>query len=138
MDGTTQKSNTSNEKNIKKNREEKLMESKIESEILKKVLNGIEDPQERNQILLKKCVENERQLRTLQIQQKQNQKTIHDFILEKDNLQAELTRVFNTKSKLESLCRELQNQNKSIKVCLYKRNKTYVMILNGRYICFYN
>lgn len=117
MEGPSAKSNvtTTNEKVVKKNREEKLMEQKIESEIVKKVLNGIDDPQQKNQILLKRCVESERQLKVLLQQQKQNQKTLQDFILEKDNLTAELTRVVNTKSKLESLCRELQHQNKTIK-----------------------
>ncbi|XP_070504521.1 beta-taxilin-like isoform X2 [Chironomus tepperi] len=117
MDGPSGKSNNTaaNEKVVKKNREEKLMEQKIESEIVKKVLNGIDDPQQKNQILLKRCVESERQLKVLLQQQKQNQKTIQDFILDKDNLTAELTRVANTKSKLESLCRELQHQNKTIK-----------------------
>lgn len=124
MEAPTTKSNNNsnnnapvvNEKVVKKNREEKLMEQKIESEILKKVLNGVDDPQQKNQILLKRCVENERQVKVLLQTQKQNQKTIQDFLLEKDNLQAELTRVLNTKSKLESLCRELQHQNKTIKV----------------------
>lgn len=119
MEGPSAKSSNvtaTNEKVVKKNREEKLMEQKIESEIVKKVLNGIDDPQQKNQILLKRCVESERQLKVLLQQQKQNQKTLQDFILEKDNLTAELTRVVNTKSKLESLCRELQHQNKTIKV----------------------
>lgn len=111
MEGNTVKSNAPVEKVIKKNREEKLMEQKIESELLKKVLNGIDDPQKKYEILLKKCVESERILR-------QNQRTIQDFILEKDNLQA-------TKSKLESLCRELQHQNKTIKVNFQNFNELF-------------
>lgn len=115
MEGPVAKTST-NEKVVKKNREEKLMEQKIESEILKKVLNGIDDPQQRNQILLKRCVEAERLLKITQQQQKQNQKTMQDLLQEKDNLQADFQRIGFTKSKLESLCRELQNQNKTIKV----------------------
>jgi hypothetical protein len=101
---------------VKKNREEKLMEQKIESDILKKVLNGVDDVQQKNQILLKRCVEAERLLKTSQQQQKQSQKTLHDLLQDKDNLQAELQRVVSTKGKLENLCRELQHQNKTIKV----------------------
>ncbi|KAG5681272.1 hypothetical protein PVAND_010723 [Polypedilum vanderplanki] len=105
---------TTNDKVVKKNREEKILDQKIEND-LKKILSSIEDPSQKNQILLKRCVEAERQLKIALQQQKNNQKTVHDLLKEKDNLQAEYTRVINTKSKLESLCRELQNQNKSIK-----------------------
>lgn len=104
------------EKIAKKTREEKLREQKIESEILK-ALNGITDPEQKFQALLHRCVEAERISRSGTLQQKQNQKTIETLLIEKDNLAAEHQRILSTKSKLESLCRELQNQNKSIKVC---------------------
>lgn len=114
MEGPATNSHKANEKAVKKNREEKLMEQKIESEI-KKVLNGIEDPQQKIQILLRRCVESERQLKSSQITQKQNQKTIADLLQEKDNLSADYNRITDIKQKLENLCRELQHQNKTIK-----------------------
>lgn len=113
MDGPTAKVA---EKIAKKTREEKLREQKIESEI-QKALNGITDPEQKFQALLHRCVEAERISRSATLQQKQNQKTIETLLIEKDNLAAEHQRILLTKSKLESLCRELQNQNKAIKVC---------------------
>lgn len=115
MEGPATNSQKQTEKAVKKNREEKLMEQKIESEIVKKVLNGIEDPQQKIQILLKRCVESERQLKGSQLTQKQNQKTIADLLQEKDNLSADFNRITDIKQKLENLCRELQHQNKTIK-----------------------
>ena len=112
MEGPTAKAV---EKIVKKTREEKLREQKIESEIVK-ALNAISDPDQKYQALLHRCVEAERISRAAQLQQKQNQKTIETLLIEKDNLGAEHQRILSTKSKLESLCRELQNQNKFIKV----------------------
>jgi hypothetical protein len=88
MEGPAAKA--SNDKALKKNREEKLMEQKIESEIVKKVLNGVEDPQQKIQILLKRCVEAERLVKSSQLSQKQNQKTITDLLQEKDKIAGEL------------------------------------------------
>lgn len=121
MEGPTAKAT---EKIVKKTREEKLREQKIESEILKS-LNAIAEPEQKFQALLHRCVEAERISRSAQLQQKQNQKTVETLLLEKDNLSAEYQRVMLTKSKLESLCRELQSQNKIIKVssfCLLHRS----------------
>lgn len=112
MEGTTAKTA---EKVAKKSREEKLREQKIESEILK-ALNGIADPEQKFQTLLHRCVEAEKISKAAQLQQKQNQKTIETLLIDKDNLSAEHQRTLLTKSKLESLCRELQSQNKTIKV----------------------
>lgn len=128
MEGPTAKAA---EKIAKKTREEKLREQKIESEILKS-LNAIAVPEQKFQALLQRCVEAERISRSAQLQQKQNQKTIETLLLEKDNLAAEHQRILSTKAKLESLCRELQNQNKFIKVCppsLYAMNKLFSMKL---------
>lgn len=114
MEGPTGKTA---EKLLKKTREEKLREQKIESEIIKS-LNGITDHDQKFQALLQRCVEAERISRSAQLTQKQNQKTIETLLLEKDNLSGEFQRINNTKAKLESLCRELQSQNKSIKASL--------------------
>lgn len=96
------------EKIVKKTREEKLREQKIESEVLKS-LAQIQDPEQKFQALLKKFVESERICRSSLLLQKQ-------LLSDKDNLIADRERILSTKTKLESLCRELQNQNKYIKV----------------------
>jgi Myosin-like coiled-coil protein len=115
MEGPTVKAA---EKVAKKTREEKLREQKIETEILKS-LNGITDADQKFQTLLRRCIEAERISKSAQLTQKQNQKTIETLLLEKDNLAAEHQRILSTKAKLESLCRELQSQNKLIKVSLF-------------------
>lgn len=111
MEGPTGKTA---EKLMKKTREEKLREQKIESEINKSLI-GITEPDQRFQVLLQRCVEAEKISRSAQLSQKQNQKTMETLLMEKDHHVAEHQRALLTKSKLESLCRELQNQNKSIK-----------------------
>lgn len=116
MEGPTAKAV---EKIVKKTREEKLREQKIESEILKS-LNGIAEPDLKFQTLLHRCVEAERVNRSAQLQTKQNQKTIENLLQEKDNIAADHQRILLTRSKLESLCRELQTQNKTIKVRRYE------------------
>lgn len=103
------------EKIAKKTREEKLREQKIESEILKS-LSAVQDPEQKFHALLTRCVESERICRSSLLLQKQNAKTIEGLLSDKDNLIADRERILSTKSKLESLCRELQNQNKFIKV----------------------
>lgn len=60
-------------------------------------------------------MEAERSNKSLLLSQKQTTKTIENVLHEKDNIQSDYNRVILTKSKLESLCRELQSQNKSIK-----------------------
>lgn len=112
------------EKIVKKTREEKLREQKIESEILK-ALNAIQDPDQKFQALLARCVESERICRSSLLLQKQNAKTIEGLLSDKDNLVADRERILSTKSKLESLCRELQNQNKFIKVSCEASVKTF-------------
>lgn len=60
-------------------------------------------------------MENEKQLKKLQQTQKQFDKVVETVHKEKEQLQQEYNKTILTKSKLESLCRELQKQNKSIK-----------------------
>ncbi|XP_063696356.1 alpha-taxilin [Culicoides brevitarsis] len=98
----------------KKPREEKLREAKIEDQITKG-LSNINSDDEKIQFLVKRCVENEKNLKKLQQTQKQFDKVVEQVKKEKENLQQEFNKTILTKSKLESLCRELQKQNKSIK-----------------------
>lgn len=52
----------------------------------------------------------------LQLASKQMEKQIISLQREKDILQADHSKTVLTRSRLENLCRELQRQNKSIKV----------------------
>ncbi|XP_007944482.1 beta-taxilin [Orycteropus afer afer] len=102
------------------NKEQKL-EKKIlkglgkEANLLMQNLNKLHTPEEKLDFLFKKYVElleehrtEQKKLRLLQKKQVQVQK-------EKDQLQSEHSRAILARSKLESLCRELQRHNKTLK-----------------------
>ncbi|XP_036105336.1 beta-taxilin [Molossus molossus] len=102
------------------NKEQKL-EKKIlkglgkEANLLMQNLNKLQTPEEKLDFLLKKYAElldehrtEQKTLRLLQKKQVQIQK-------EKDQLQSEHSRAVLARSKLESLCRELQRHNKTLK-----------------------
>lgn len=99
----------------KKTREEKLKDQKLRTEIVKS-LNGYSEPDQKFQALLKRCVE-------VELKQKHNQSRIETLLMEKENLVKENQRMLLTKAKLESLCRELQYQNKYIKA-----SSNYILI----------
>lgn len=80
---------------VKKTRDEKLHQAKIEEQLLKS-LNATPD-EDKFQTLLKKCVESERINKTLLLSQKQNQKLFESIMTEKDALQAEYSRTVLTK-----------------------------------------
>ncbi|XP_043313162.1 beta-taxilin [Cervus canadensis] len=102
------------------NKEQKL-EKKIlkglgkEANLLMQNLNKLQTPEEKFDFLFKKYAElldehrtEQRKLKLLQKKQVQIQK-------EKDQLQSEHSRAILARSKLESLCRELQRHNKTLK-----------------------
>ncbi|XP_061284124.1 beta-taxilin isoform X2 [Bos javanicus] len=102
------------------NKEQKL-EKKIlkglgkEANLLMQNLNKLQTPEEKFDFLFKKYAElldehrtEQRKLKLLQKKQAQIQK-------EKDQLQGEHSRAILARSKLESLCRELQRHNKTLK-----------------------
>ncbi|XP_052502054.1 beta-taxilin [Budorcas taxicolor] len=102
------------------NKEQKL-EKKIlkglgkEANLLMQNLNKLQTPEEKFDFLFKKYAElldehrtEQRKLKLLQKKQAQIQK-------EKDQLQSEHSRAILARSKLESLCRELQRHNKTLK-----------------------
>ncbi|XP_057595720.1 beta-taxilin [Hippopotamus amphibius kiboko] len=102
------------------NKEQKL-EKKIlkglgkEANLLMQNLNKLQTPEEKLDFLFKKYAElldehrtEQRKLKLLQKKQAQIQK-------EKDQLQSEHSRAILARSKLESLCRELQRHNKTLK-----------------------
>lgn len=73
------------------------------------------EPDDKIHNLVKKYVDLEKETRKLGSVAKQQEKRLDLIQKEKENLQQEYNKAILTKSKLESLCRELQRQNKSIK-----------------------
>ncbi|XP_030054397.1 beta-taxilin [Microcaecilia unicolor] len=101
------------------NREQKL-EKKIlkglgkEATLLMQNLNKLSTP-EKLEVLFKKYAELLEEHRTEQKQLRQLQKKLTQIVKEKDQLQSEHSRAILSRSKLESLCRELQRHNKTLK-----------------------
>ncbi|KAM9679229.1 beta-taxilin [Dama dama] len=102
------------------NKEQKLEKKSLkglgkEANLLMQNLNKLQTPEEKFDFLFKKYAElldehrtEQRKLKLLQKKQAQIQK-------EKDQLQSEHSRAILARSKLESLCRELQRHNKTLK-----------------------
>lgn len=80
-----------------------------------KSLNCLPNVEDKFSALVKKYVELERTSRKLTSTFKHNEKKTDLVLREKENLQQEYNKVMLGKSKLESLCRELQKLNKTIK-----------------------
>ncbi|XP_029452319.1 beta-taxilin isoform X2 [Rhinatrema bivittatum] len=101
-------------------REQKL-EKKImkglgkEATLLMQNLSKLSTPEEKLEVLFKKYAEMIEEHRTEQKQLRQVQKRQVQIIKEKDQLQNEHSRAILSRSKLESLCRELQRHNKTLK-----------------------
>ncbi|XP_077342869.1 beta-taxilin [Lithobates pipiens] len=78
-------------------------------------LNKLNTPEEKLEVLAKKYAELLEEHHTEQKQMKQLQKKQSQLIKEKDQLQSEHSKAILARSKLESLCRELQRHNKTLK-----------------------
>ncbi|XP_032130500.1 beta-taxilin isoform X1 [Sapajus apella] len=102
------------------NKEQKL-EKKIlkglgkEANLLMQNLNKLQTPEEKFDFLFKKYAELLDEHRTEQKKLKLLQKKQIQIQKEKDQLQGEHSRAILARSKLESLCRELQRHNKTLK-----------------------
>ncbi|XP_016060365.1 PREDICTED: beta-taxilin [Miniopterus natalensis] len=102
------------------NKEQKL-EKKIlkglgkEANLLMQNLNRLQTPEEKLDFLFKKYAELLDEHRTEQKTLKLLQKKQVQIQKEKDQLQSEHSRAILARSKLESLCRELQRHNKTLK-----------------------
>ncbi|XP_032264188.1 beta-taxilin [Phoca vitulina] len=102
------------------NKEQKL-EKKIlkglgkEANLLMQNLNKLQTPEEKLDFLFKKYAELLDEHRTEQKKLKLLQKKQVQIQKEKDQLQSEHSRAILARSKLESLCRELQRHNKTLK-----------------------
>jgi len=99
-------------------KEEKKRNKKKEDrsiEYILRALNSLETPNEKLAALCKKYADLHEEQRVLHTSFKTQQRTMTVIMREKDQLQSEHTKAIMAKSKLESLCRELQKQNKVIK-----------------------
>ncbi|NXE48962.1 TXLNB protein, partial [Casuarius casuarius] len=85
------------------------------STLLMQSLNKLNTPEEKLDLLFKKYAELLEEHRAEQKQLKYLQKRQAQVIKEKDQLQSEHSRAILARSKLESLCRELQRHNKTLK-----------------------
>lgn len=75
--------------------------------------------EEKLQVLCKKHVEALEESRLMEPRMKQLERQVQSQQKEKEQLQADHNRMILAKSRLESLCRELQRQNKCVKVTKY-------------------
>ncbi|XP_066035077.1 beta-taxilin [Chamaea fasciata] len=107
-------------KELSGNKEQKL-EKKIlkglgkEATLLMQSLNKLNTPEEKLDLLFKKYAELLEEHRAEQKKLKYLQKRQAQITKEKDQLQSEHSRAILARSKLESLCRELQRHNKNLK-----------------------
>ncbi|XP_045195733.2 alpha-taxilin-like isoform X3 [Mercenaria mercenaria] len=92
----------------------KKKEDKSIEHILK-ALSSLQTTEEKLAALCKKYADLHEEHRVLQSSYKQNQRKLTVTTREKDQLQAEHTKAVMAKSKLESLCRELQKHNQTIR-----------------------
>ncbi|KAL8577325.1 hypothetical protein ACOMHN_048379 [Nucella lapillus] len=84
-------------------------------EYILRALSSLNSPEEKLAALCKKYADLHEEHRVLQTSFKSQQRKMTVGQREKDQLQAEHTKAVIAKSKLESLCRELQKQNKAVK-----------------------
>ncbi|CAG2166417.1 unnamed protein product [Oppiella nova] len=89
--------------------------SRITPEQLTKKLSTFSTDAERISYLSQNLVEVCEENRSLCQQSKQNEKTTNQLTRERDQIQSEQNRLVLAKARLESLCRELQRQNRLIK-----------------------
>lgn len=100
----------------KKSKDEKSRKKDDRSiEQILKSLNGYETPEEKLSAMCKKYIEVVDENRKLQVSLKQSEKCISMIQREKEQIQSEKSKAILTRSRLESLCRELQRQNNALK-----------------------
>ncbi|XP_033859467.2 beta-taxilin-like [Acipenser ruthenus] len=108
---------------------EQKLEKKIikglgkEATLLMQSLNKLNTPEEKLEVLFKKYAELLEEHRSEQKQLKVLQKKQALIMKEKDHLQSEHSRAILARSKLESLCRELQRHNKTLKEKTLQRSR---------------
>ncbi|XP_051175715.1 alpha-taxilin-like isoform X2 [Leptopilina boulardi] len=100
-------------KHVKDEKPKKKEERGVE-QVLKSLVS-IENADEKLSAMCKKYSEVIDENRKLQLSLKQSEKKVQMIQREKDQLQTERSKAVLTRSRLESLCRELQRQNKAVK-----------------------
>lgn len=80
-------------------------------------LNTIED---KFYALVQKHIDLQEQNKKLQLNNKEIEKTIANYVKQRDIMEADCNKSIQARAKLESLCRELQKHNKLIKVFIFK------------------
>lgn len=81
-----------------------------------KSVNSLPSLDEKFSVVCKKYAQTADDNKKLQFYIKQSDKRFAMLLKEKEHLQHEFNKTILVKSKLENLCRELQKQNKAIKV----------------------
>ncbi|XP_043483897.1 gamma-taxilin [Leptopilina heterotoma] len=97
-----------------KDEKPKKKEERGVEQVLKSLVS-IENADEKLSAMCKKYSEVIDENRKLQLSLKQSEKKVQMIQREKDQLQTERSKAVLTRSRLESLCRELQRQNKAVK-----------------------
>ncbi|XP_038146522.1 alpha-taxilin isoform X1 [Cyprinodon tularosa] len=104
------------EKEQKKTQEKKKLKGLgKEITLLMQTLNTLSTPDEKLAGLCKKYADLVEEHRTTQKQMRALQKKQNQLVQEKDNLRNEHSKAILARSKLESLCRELQRHNRTLK-----------------------
>lgn len=106
--------NSATSKSSKESREEKQRDAKLEEQILKSIGNSL-SPEEKFNVLLRKHIELEKEIKRLNATIKQHEKRHELLLREKDILQKESNKGILVRDKLEQVCREQQKLIKSVK-----------------------
>lgn len=88
---------------------------------MNQLLNGIESPMSKLDVVQKKYSELLADMRRLDRDHVKSKKRADQLQKEKDQSRSELSKTISMKEKLEKLCRELTRENKKMKVGLKKR-----------------
>lgn len=99
----------------KKNQKEPRKADKKSADVLSS-LNNLSSAEEKLSVLCKKYTEITDDSKKMQVASKNWEKKCVQIQREKDQIQSEFNKTILLKSKLESLCRELQRQIKTVKV----------------------
>ncbi len=123
------------------NSKERKKLDKLIASILKKDGSGkgkFSSVDERYYALAEKFMEIHEQNKKLQLSSKETEKTFGKVSQQRDQMQAEYTKLLMVKEKLESLCRELQKQNKLVKVgvCCFLSEHLQIRKLIGLFFVF--
>lgn len=100
----------------KSKKEDRLKKDDKNTDQFMKSLNSYPTYEEKFSVVCKKYVQTADENKKLQFYIKQSDKRFALMLKEKEQLQHEFNKSVLIKSKLENLCRELQKQNKAIKV----------------------